>query len=198
MADGSNPFSTRHTRPGVIPFLFAAEESLPGLLERLEGNDWWGEIVGPHGAGKSTLLQALLPPLQARGRTVHSFSLRQGQRALGSEIRERRHWDGSTQVIVDGYEQLAWWNRLRLHTWCRRSGAGLLVTAHRPMGLPTLIRLQPSAMLMRRLVRQLWPEHDRLITDREIDACFREQRGNIREALFSLYDLYESRTHGAR
>jgi hypothetical protein len=89
---------------------------------------------------------------------------------------------------------LGWWRRWRLQAARRRGGWGLLVTTHRPLGLPPLVQMRPSAVLMRRLVRRLWPEHDRLINDREIDACFAQHAGNVRETLFALYDLFEQRT----
>jgi hypothetical protein len=102
-------------------------------------------------------------------------------------------WAEATILVIDGYEQLGWYHRWRLKRLCRRGKVGLLVTAHKSVGLPPLLELQPTSVLMRQLVRHLWPEHDRLITDREIDACFESQRGNVREAMFALYDLFESR-----
>src|SRR5262245_49587973 len=73
----SNPFSTRFIRPGAIPFIFSAGESAESLVDHLRVNNWRGQIIGPHGSGKSTLLAALLPALQAAGRTVACVSLHQ-------------------------------------------------------------------------------------------------------------------------
>lgn len=170
------------------------------------------------------MLHALAPLLEAAGRETRRFTLRQGERSLSSRVPDGKQnvalaerpdlaehfdfdehldfdqhldveaWHAATQVIVDGYEQLRWWNRIRLQGWCYRRGAGLLVTTHRPVGIPLLTVVQPTRVVTRRLVRRLWPEHDRLIADREIDACFDAHQGNVRETLFALYDVYESRT----
>lgn len=194
----SNPFSTRFTRPGAMRFQFEQGESCRQLLEQLAAHGWRGEIVGPHGSGKSTLVEHLLPELASAGRLVVRHSLRRGQRRLERSDPPPAEWNCHTQLVVDGCEQLSWWNRWRLWRHCRRSGAGLLVTTHRPLGLPTLRTMRPSATLVRRLARQLWPEHDRLITDREIDLCFEQQERNVRETLYALYDLYELRTSPPR
>lgn len=191
---GSNPFSTRYTRPGALEFDETAGPSLDALLAELARRRWRGQIVGPHGTGKTTLLESLLPRLSAAGRRVERFSLRPGQRRLQLSRATRASWDAKTLLVVDGYEQLNWWRRWRIQSACHRGGWGLLVTTHRPLGLPLLVQMRPTAVLVRRLVRQLWPEHDRLIGDREIDACFERQAGNVRETLFALYDLFEQRT----
>jgi len=53
----TNPFATRHTRPGGVPPLDddGRPRDLEGLLARL-GSMPAAAIVGPHGTGKSTLL----------------------------------------------------------------------------------------------------------------------------------------------
>jgi hypothetical protein len=96
-------------------------------------------------------------------------------------------------VIVDGYEQLGKWARLRLKWFCRRRGVGLLVTAHESVGLPTLYQTSTSVALAEavagRLLRGDWSRVSRDDVSQRYAAC----QGNLRDMLFDLYDLYERR-----
>lgn len=186
----SNPFATRFIRPGAIEFLFSGDESISGLISQLASNRWRGQIIGPHGTGKSTLLAAMVPALEAAGRRV--VRLGPGDRISLTEPGD------ATIVVVDGYEQLSWWSRWRLKSAVRRRGAGLLVTAHADAGLPTLYQTQPTLDLARRVVGRLLPEADSTISEADIEAAWSEHSGNLRELLFSLFDLYQARTLSAR
>ena len=183
----ANPFSTRFTRPGAIEFLFAQDETAASLVAKLRAAGWWGQVIGPHGSGKSTLLAALVPALGTEGRRVIRL---QGERyaVVPPEL------DELTVLVIDGYEQLSWWSRWRLKSACRRSGAGLLVTAHADVGLPTIFETRPSLELARQLVSRLLPPGDTTITDADIAAAWSRHPGNLREVLFSLFDLYQTRT----
>jgi hypothetical protein len=192
----SNPFSTRFIRPGALPYHFpAGEGGIDALVSRLRSNHWIGEIVGPHGSGKSTLLASLLPALQPQLPGIVSFSLHDGQRKLPMSFAQiTASSDGGPQlVVVDGYEQLSRWHRWRLLRRCKRRGCGLLVTSHTPIGLPTLYSTCTTLELATGVIRQLLPKHDHFITDADIRQCFAERTGNLREALFALYDMYERR-----
>lgn len=193
-----NPFATRHVRPGTIPFLFptvpASEpNNIAELITRLESNGWRGEIVGPHGSGKSTLLAELISALKASGRAVALFEQHDGQRRLASEPKLASLASG-TVIIIDGYEQLGWWERKRLAWHCRRRQCGLVVTSHEPTGLPVLFQTKPDAETLARIVNQLTPEGG-LLSKQDIAAAFHAHRTNLREALFALYDQHEKR-HG--
>src|SRR5262245_3892899 len=148
----TNPFATCWTRPGALRFQFLPGESAAKLVERLLANGWWGEIVGPHGSGKSTLLEALKPALGDAGCTVQAITLRDGQRRLPRRIFDFAQWK---LLIIDGYEQLGWFQKIWLKYRCRRAEAGLLVTSHAPTGLPTLITLAPDLHLIEQLVAKL-------------------------------------------
>ncbi len=108
----SNPFSTRFTAPGKIPFFFersflrqlkaskpakfeeffiralGAGEDIRGsvclqfLVDRFETNGRRGQLVGPHGSGKSTLTCALKEALTKRGYEIFSWSLNDRNRFL--------------------------------------------------------------------------------------------------------------------
>ena len=174
-----NPFSTRHVRPGAIPFRFPDGLDAAGLTDRLEANGWRGQIVGPHGSGKSTLLAALLPELRRRLAVVR-VELHDRERRLPAET-----WatGEGTLLVIDGYEQLGWWTRRRVRKHCRR----LLVTTHRGQGLPDLYRTAVMVELAGAIVRGLLAEE---VPD--LARRLGHHRGNLREVLFELYDRYES------
>ncbi|MCA9147759.1 MAG: hypothetical protein KDA92_00605 [Planctomycetales bacterium] len=189
----SNPFATRWIQPGAINFQFPVGESLSQLIERLVANRWQGQIVGPHGSGKSTLLSNLMPALRDSGRDVRRFHLQVGQRVLPVSDDEIGGWSPQTLVVVDGYEQLSWWQRWRLRRDCRVRGAGLLVTTHRPTRLPLLAQTSTSVTLLRQLVTVLLERHPNGIelADADVVRAFESHRGNLREALLELYDVYQ-------
>lgn len=186
-----NPFATRHTRPGEVPYLFADANSIALLADQLAALQWRAAIVGPHGSGKTTLLAQLLPECARRGRRVQRFTLHDGQRRLPPHD---RHWQRDTLVVVDGYEQLSWWSRQTLNWCCRRRAGGLLVTCHRPAGLPVLYQTSADLDRVQRIVALLTASTASAVTPEDVRAAFRAQQGNVREILFTLYDVHQSRT----
>jgi len=190
---GGNPFSTRQVRPGAIPYWFASEQECAELLARLEVNGWRGELIGPHGCGKSTLLATLLPWLERAGRKVVHVALHEGERRLPICKADWQVWTPATQVVVDGYEQLGWWQKRWLNGVCRRQRAGLLVTAHESVGLPLVMLVTPSLETLQAVVARLLPTECTFISPADVARLFLEKNRNSREALFGLYDLYELR-----
>jgi ABC-type cobalamin/Fe3+-siderophores transport system ATPase subunit len=176
-----------------MDYLFSPGSDAVQLVSRLRKQMWWGQIVGPHGSGKSTLLCTLVPHIQNEGRTVVHFTLHDGQRSLPVSRADMLAWDAQTQVIVDGYEQLSWWSRWQLKRACRSRRCGLLVTAHRPVGLTELCRTSASVETTQSVVARLLRGETKVVSDAEVARCFHEQQGNVREVLFALYDLYEQR-----
>jgi hypothetical protein len=192
----SNPFSSRNVRPGAMPFLFASNEAPAQLVERLRAAAWWGEIIGPHGSGKSALVAAIAPQLAVAGRRVLSISLHDGQRHLRAFAGDLAAIDRQCLVVVDGYEQLSWFSRLRLKRFCRRRRCGLLVTAHEPVGLPRLYTTRPTLEMAERIAASLVDLKGSAIRRDDIARAFAVRGGNLREVLFDLYDLYEERRGG--
>jgi hypothetical protein len=194
LEEQGNPFATRRVRPGAIPYLFLAGEGSARVVERLRDSGWWGQIVGPHGSGKSTLLATLLPELRRFGKAPLLVALHDGQRRLPSEASAglRALPPGDGIAVIDGYEQLSRWGRFWLRRQCRRGGHGLLVTAHRPAGLPELLCTGVTLETAWRVLTHLLPDAKGLITAAGLDARLTVWAGNLREVLFELYDLYET------
>jgi len=188
----SNPFSTRFTRPGAIPYRFADGMSAAELVARFLDQGSRGQIVGPHGSGKSTLLAALALAFNEQGLATSVFTLHDGQRRLPAGFFTVAG-DDRRIVIVDGYEQLGRWHRWRLARRCRRRGWGLLVSCHEPLGFSTLCRTRVEFDLAQSLVRDLLPRGELRIGDEEIRAAFQAHGGDMRETFFALYDVYEAR-----
>jgi hypothetical protein len=191
-----NPFSTCRTRPGAMRFLFPAGQDAETLVGALRRNGWRGEIVGPHGTGKSALLAALVPALERAGQHPLGITLHDGQRRLPPDAERQLQLRWPTLVVVDGYEQLSRWRRFRLRRLCRRRAIGLLVTVHQSVGLPPLYRTAADAELLVAIVAQLLAGEPSPFDRSELSERLARQGGNLREALFELYDLYEQRRSG--
>ena len=181
-----------------IAVSISTSANLPSeLVAQLAANGWWGEIVGPHGSGKSTLLEALRPALLAMRADIDCTTISRWSRVVASA--ELPRWLGRkplalatpTLVIIDGYEQLGWLQRLLLKRRCRRAGAGLLVTSHAPTGLPTLITLAPDLLLVQQLVATLCERTSAQITPADVTASHAGRGSNVRDIFFDLYDRHE-------
>jgi hypothetical protein len=193
LAMATNPFATRWTRPGAIPFDFGGRCSIDDLVHRLAENDWRGSIVGPHGSGKSTLARTLIPALEAEGRIAVLITLHDGERRLPIALRQLDRQGDKLVVVTDGYEQLGRLSRWRLIGHCRRRGYGLLVTAHGNCGLPAIFRTEPDLATIERVVEHSLPPHGGRIYQADLERAWRRHAGNVREFLFDLYDLFEAR-----
>ncbi len=191
----SNPFAAARLRPGGAEYLWSVGFTAEGCVAALRQAGWWGEIIGPHGCGKSSLLAALEEPLRAAGRRLVIFRLHAGERRLPPH--EAASWSAETQVIVDGCEQLGWLARRGLWRAVRRRGAGLLITAHRSLGLAR-VPLPPADLAQAQAVAaMLQAETEPLVAPADVAAAFRRHGANLREMLFELYDLYERRARQA-
>ena len=191
--DCGNPFTTRRTRPGAMPFLFPPGCNADTLIAALASGGWRGAIVGPHGSGKSALLATLVPAIEQAGRRVLQTTLHDGQRAMPPGWDDGAAAGEPAVVVVDGYEQLSRWSRSRLARTCRRRDWGLLVTSHAPVGLPIIRQTEPDLDVARQVVAELTRHLSHPIPDAEIAARFEKHRGDLREMLFDLYDYCEQR-----
>jgi len=188
-----NPFCTRRISPGAIPYIFPSGESAESLADRLRQAGWWGQITGPHGSGKSTLLAALTPAIQQAGQQTILMTLHDRERRLPLRLQSDVRFRPPAVLMVDGYEQLSHWSRLMLKRTCRRQGVGLLVTTHTSVGLPDIFRTVVTSDLAGQIVHLLLGDREPPFTPEEVSRCLSRHRGDLREALFELYDLFEKR-----
>jgi hypothetical protein len=193
--DISNPFCAARLRPGTIDFVFEEGKTLEQVVDALEANAWHGQITGGHGTGKSTLLAALTPAMEGRGRIVKSITLEAGQGNLPRDfVRSLRPTAGLGVATVDGVEQLQFWNRLRLKRFCQAHGLGLVVASHRPANLPGLYQTAMDEARAWLVVERLQTGFPPRIEIGDLRERLAHHQGNLREALFDLYDLYEVRS----
>jgi DNA replication protein DnaC len=176
-----------------MPFLFPPQDNAETLVDRLRQQGWWAEIIGPHGSGKSALLATLMRAMERAGQPAVLVELHDGQRRLPLDLRNDRRLHPPAVVVVDGYEQLSHWSRLVLKRFCRRHKLGLLVTAHEPVGFVELYRTVSTVGLAERIVGELLGGRESPCTSGELAACHARHKGDLRETLFELYDLYEER-----
>ena len=198
MIPATNPFSTRHTRPGCIVPLdgHGLPIDVDGLLDRLRRVGGTAAIVGPHGSGKSTLLVKVADALEASGVRVMRVRLRTWRDVAGVVDAIKRTGRRGA-VCVDSWECLSVVIRGLVRLAALARGCGLVVTTHHDGGMPVLARCHTSRALLESIVGRLpgrahW--YGTVIQSQDIEAAFGRRRGDIREALYDLYDVFELRS----
>jgi ABC-type dipeptide/oligopeptide/nickel transport system ATPase component len=193
----ANPFSTRFTRPGAIPPLDERGDPVPlrEILSRFGQLGGIAAIVGAHGSGKSTLLMALARELARESRLGRSVRLGRGwwKDAINAAMAVLRGPPGAV-AIIDSWERLGPLMAVALHLAARILNRSLLVTAHAHGTIPTLVECRTTAPLLVRIVQRLHPRGGSPDTE-DVVHTFEACRGDIREALFALYDHFEASRH---
>jgi hypothetical protein len=208
-----NPFSTRKTTPGKIPYFFRGEivsccqidnPVFLNFCTYFKKSDYQSQIVGGHGTGKTTFLIAFVRFLEMNGHIVNHFTLHDRKRKLPDVFWERHTsltWQFKSGVIeqlpiavIDGYEQLSSLQKIRLRWSCRKGRCGLLITTHTPVWrLPVLLKTKPTLQTLKKIIEHLFRNQPD-IEPPDDDLCqslFEQHQGNIRDVLFALYDHYE-------
>ena len=185
------PFCSRRIKPGAIPFYFPEGISNQTLLEILCLNAWCGQIIGPHGSGKSTLLASLLPEVEKCGRRIVHLELQDGVRNLPLSEEEFAQLDEKSQLAIDGYEQLSFWERRKIRRKSEKQKFGVIVLGHEPLEYPDLYQTSRELSTAKLIVSRLLENTIVRIPDSVVEEHFRQNNGNLREMLFSLYDVYE-------
>jgi ATPase subunit of ABC transporter with duplicated ATPase domains len=180
-----NPFSTQ--RVEQLRFRFA-DGDWTALLQKLEGLNWRGTIVGPNGSGKTTLIEQLVPHIASRGFVPRVMRLRTESTLPEKEAQlvEARTFSAPDFLLLDGAEQLTTRQWLPLRVAIDRL-AGAVVTVHRTSRLPTLLELGTTPALLDELVAELTGGQ---LHPGEAAAILLRHRGNIRDCLRELYDRY--------
>lgn len=190
-----NPFATRYMRTGALPPLDVAghPRDIAALGATLAGLGGSAVIVGSHGSGKTTLLGALAEWLELEGRVVERVRIREYRdlaRLVGAVVR----CAGGGVVCVDSGERIGRLAGAGVRAAARLLGSRILMTAHRPGSLPTLVMCDTSSDLLAALVARLPCRSAEGVIDRcDIDETFQRAAGDVREALFLLYDRFEER-----
>lgn len=190
--DASNPFATRFVRPDAATYLTLQTPPIAELVDRFDGLGRRAQILGPHGVGKSTLLATIVSELRSRGDDVQAILLHLGERRLPAEFEQSLPWSERSVVVVDGAEQLSWLRRRGLISKATKHGAGLLITTHTDLRLPTLCELVPRESDAVAIARHLDPA--KIVSDDDVRAAFARRKGDLRETLFDLFDLYRVKT----
>ena len=200
-ASPTNPFTAKSLRPGTIAFVFEDGKSIEWVADRLDLYTGSGQIVGPHGTGKSTLLSELTSRFQSNNVPLRVARLTRVQRKLPWSLLELMRLTQGTQIIVDGFEQVSCWRRCAVRWIAAWRKSGLLVTTHGSLaGFPILYDTSGSSAHAPTVVKQLLSRQEP-VRDVPIDVIRQavvEHRGNIREALFSLYDWFEEHRAAGR
>ena len=182
-----NPFRTDR--------VLAVRYRLPGgagaLLDRFDAMGRRGALVGPQGSGKTTLLEDLAPEIRARGHAVRWIDL-DGELAFLDAATYGPFFDTlapGTVVLLDSAEKLGRARWASFDRESRRAG-GLLITTHGPGLLPTLHECRTTPALLTDLVRELVGTEAEALP---LGGLYDRHRGNLREALRALYDVYAER-----
>ncbi|MFT5301610.1 MAG: ABC-type phosphate/phosphonate transport system ATPase subunit [Mariniblastus sp.] len=159
-------------------------------LSRLAELKFQAAIVGYQGSGKSTLLAELRDRLDQASHPNLYLYLPQ-ERTEHAMLVSRAMGNCETHlVLVDGFERLTFWQRRRLVQQAK-NGAGIVLTAHRPVSsLTTWIHCHTDENLMRDLLEELGLNAPEIQAAGQI--AFRKSQGNIRTALRDLYDQFSS------
>lgn len=184
--------------PFAVQRVLAIRSRLAGvtwevLLDRLAALGFRAALVGPHGHGKTTLLEDLAPRLEERGFRLRSATLRAGDRRLAAAQEETLFRDLSARdlLLVDGAEQLGRLAWLRLRRKSHAAG-GLVITSHRSGLLPTFHECRTSPELLAGIVRDLLESGAEGMSPAPEDL-WQRHRGNLRDALRELYDVWAAR-----
>ena len=172
------------------------------LDQRLANAGHRGQIIGPHGSGKSTLIESFAEYLELTGFTVIKETLHNSQRRISQSLtgtfsvlpdRSPDTPPKNTLLILDGFEQLSFLNKIRVIRLCRRKNLGILITAHSPQAFagPVLYRTKTSADTLQKIVSYLIGE-SRFVPGESLLSDLRQKhKKNIRAILDGLYDWWE-------
>lgn len=182
-----NPFRAECLQD--ISYIFQ-DGGMAAFFRRLHSVGERAAIVGARGTGKTTLLNSIDAAFAENGRATCRIFVNEGNRheVVGDikSLLEKVRTD--EVVLLDGAEQLSWWQWKRFLFYSRHA-AGLLITCHHAGRLPCILQTTGSPELLDELVNMLTGREVR-VTDVFSTVLYQKHEGNIREALRELYDIY--------
>ena len=193
----TNPFETRYIRPSSIEFVPNGCDPIT-LSQQISQTKGPFQIVGPHGSGKTTLTFEIAKHLLDLGIGARWITLRkQGRFRLPSVLHPTTpasagSADTKSQVIfVDGIETLTILNRA-IMLKSNSPANKIVVTTHRALyGVKQLFKTESTLAHFKMICEKLIGHIDDS-WESKIKAAFQNHGANIREALFELYDVFES------
>ncbi len=178
-----NPFRT--SRLEELPYRFPPGWTVERLLGRLEALGGRGAVVGPHGSGKSSLIRELARELHRRGFSV-TLARNAGELLPGGPGTRGSRFGPGDAVLLDVAGTARPMERRRMLRAVRRAGI-VVITAHRPGPLPTLIETAASAELLLWIVARLHPPWARTPLPR-LARLLERYQGDLHRTLLHLYD----------
>ena len=160
-----------------------------------------GIIIGPHGSGKSTLVASFVTQLPSivPNSKIHPLRFSTDKSATASLNMTVEEWTPHSIAILDGYEQLRFWSRLRVEWIARARSISILATAHRPVrGFETIWKTAVNESSSQWVVEQLLlrsglPNGANELLQSDAWSRSRAKHGqNLRESLFDMYDWWQS------
>ena len=185
-----NPFSVHRLGPENIAYRFSEDDCLERLVSVVAAAGWCAELVGPHGAGKSTLLHTLAGAARARSSRVRMWRCAEGRPALPVLWRWRLH--AADLCFLDSAERAPSRSLAALMRHCQRRGVGLVFTAHHPKGWGLHVAVEATPGQFLSVVRSV-AVGEAAPDAAALERLLADHAGNAREALFALYDGFESR-----
>lgn len=206
----NNPFNSRATRPGAIPYRYvsalndvtndvARRQTLDAVLQVLRSRRF-GQIVGPHGTGKSTLLFDWASELAIAfpggqwiqlTRNTEAGWWAGGRHRLDNRaavLRLQRSVRSGGLLVIDGGEQLSWLTRRQLRKAIDAAHQYCLITTHRAVaGFATVHQTSTDPVIVRELAAGLLGSNEHPMLS---NIPF-ESVGDVRQLWSTLYDRHQ-------
>ncbi len=194
----ANPFRSSRLRPGVIPYLFTADDSWGQFLQRWESLQFRAAVVGPHGTGKSTLLYQVHKWAESQRWIVHRIQVRPATRwRHGWDFFHAVLWQPPTSLILlDGWEQLPVLIQVLCAIAIRLRCLRLLATSHTSTQFRTVLDSTLSPQRAARVIDTIMllqavgtgEKRGSMATVDQLREWLTARSGSVREVMFDLYD----------